>query len=243
MRLTYEHIPQQTIQSPAETPVVRADVRIAAKHIGYVAGAGDEVPDVLRQLGCDVTLLEAPDLANGDLSKFDAIVTGVRAVNLRGDLRISHDRLWEYVEQGGTVVVQYNVLEGFGGPPGELPHAGPYPITISRNRVTVEDSPVEILSATDPLLNFPNKIVQSDFDGWVQERGLYFPSEWDSKYKTVIASNDPGEKSLAGGILYCNYGRGAYVYTSYSWFRQLPAGVPGALRIFANLVSAGKAPR
>jgi len=106
--------------------------------------------------------------------------------------------------------------------------------------VTVEDSPVEILSATDPLLNFPNKIVQSDFDGWVQERGLYFPSEWDSKYKTVIASNDPGEKSLAGGILYCNYGRGAYVYTSYSWFRQLPAGVPGALRIFANLVSAGK---
>ena len=243
VRLTYEHIPQQTIQSPAETPVVRADVRIAAKHIGYVAGAGDEVPDVLRQLGCDVTLLEAPDLANGDLSKFDAIVTGVRAVNLRGDLRISHDRLWEYVEQGGTVVVQYNVLEGFGGPPGELPHAGPYPITISRNRVTVEDSPVEILSATDPLLNFPNKIVQSDFDGWVQERGLYFPSEWDSKYKTVIASNDPGEKSLAGGILYCNYGRGAYVYTSYSWFRQLPAGVPGALRIFANLVSAGKAPR
>jgi len=243
VRLTYEHIPQQTIQSPAETPVVRADVRIAAKHIGYVAGAGDEVPDVLRQLGCDVTLLEASDLANGDLSKFDAIVTGVRAVNLRGDLRVSHDRLWEYVEQGGTVVVQYNVLDGFNTPASPLHHAGPYPITISRNRVTVEDSPVEILAANDPLLNFPNKIVQSDFDGWVQERGLYFPSEWDSKYKTVIASNDPGEKSLTGGILYCSYGRGAYVYTSYSWFRQLPAGVPGALRIFANLVSAGKAPR
>jgi LmbE family N-acetylglucosaminyl deacetylase len=243
VRLTYEHIPQQTIQSPAETHVVRANVQIAAKRIGYVVGAGDEVPDVLRQLGCEVTLLDASDLARGDLSKFDAIVTGVRAMNLREDLKASHQRLWDYVEQGGTVVVQYNVLEGFGGPPGALPHAGPYPITISRNRVTVEDSPVEILNATDPLLNFPNKIVQSDFDGWVQERGLYFPSEWDSKYKTVIASNDPGEKPLPGGILYTRYGQGAYVYTSYSWFRQLPAGVPGALRIFANLVSAGKAPR
>jgi LmbE family N-acetylglucosaminyl deacetylase len=243
VRLTYEHIPQQTIQSPAETQVVRTDVRIAAKRIGYVVGAGDDVPDVLRQLGCEITLLEASDLARGDLSKFDAIVTGVRAFNLRDDLKASHQRLWEYVEQGGTVVVQYNVLEGFGGPPTALPHAGPYPITISRNRVTVEDSPVEILSATEPLLNFPNKIVQGDFDGWVQERGLYFPTEWDTKYKTVIASNDPGEKPLSGGILYCNYGRGTYIYTSYSWFRQLPAGVPGALRIFANLVSAGKAPR
>jgi len=243
VRLTYEHFPQQTIQSPAETQVVRTDVRIAAKRVGYVVGAGDDVPDALRQLGCEVTLLDASDLARGDLSKFDAIVTGVRAVNLREDLRTSHQRLWEYVEQGGTVVVQYNVLEGFGGPPTALPHAGPYPITIGRNRVTVEDSPVEILSASDPLLTFPNKIVQSDFDGWVQERGLYYPSEWDAKYKTVIASNDPGEKSLTGGILYCNYGRGTYVYTSYSWFRQLPAGVPGALRIFANLVSAGKAPR
>ena len=243
VRLTYEHFPQQTIQSPAETQVVRADVQIAAKRIGYVMGAGDEVPDILRQLGCEVVLLDASDLARGDLSRFDAIITGVRALNLRDDLHASHQRLWDYVEQGGTVVVQYNVLEGFGTPASQLPDAGPYPITIGRSRVTVEESPVEILSANDPLLNFPNKIVQSDFEGWVQERGLYFPSEWDSKYKTVIATNDPGEKPLPGGILYCNYGRGAYVYTSYSWFRQLPAGVPGALRIFANLVSAGKAPK
>jgi hypothetical protein len=243
VRLTYDHIPQQTIQSPAETQVVRAGVRIAAKRIGYVTGAGDEVPEVLRQLGCEVTPLEAAELAHGDLSKFDAIVLGVRAVNLREDLTASHQRLWEYVDHGGTVVAQYNVLEGYGAPPSALPHAGPYPITLSRNRVTVEDAPVTVLNAADPLLNFPNKIVKSDFDGWVQERGLYFPSEWDAKYKTVIASNDPGEKALSGGILYCNYGRGTYVYTSYSWFRQLPAGVPGALRIFANLVSAGKAPR
>lgn len=243
VRLTYDHIPQQTIQSPAETQVVRAGVRIAAKRIGYVAGAGDEVPETLRQLGCEVTLLEASELAHGDLAKFDAIVLGVRAVNLREDLAANHQRLWDYVDHGGTVVVQYNVVEGYGGPPSALPHAGPYPITLSRNRVTVEDAPVEVLNAADPLLNFPNKIVKSDFDGWVQERGLYFPSEWDAKYKTVIATNDPGEKALSGGILYCNYGKGAYVYTSYSWFRQLPAGVPGALRIFANLVSVGKAPK
>jgi hypothetical protein len=206
-------------------------------------GAGDEVPDTLRQLGCEVVLLDAPDLASGDLSKFDAIITGVRAFNLRDDLRASHQRLMDYVQHGGTLVVQYNVLEGFGTPASQLADAGPYPITISRNRVTVEEAPVEILSATDPLLNFPNKIGQSDFDGWVQERGLYFPSEWDAKYKTVIATNDPGEKALPGGILSTRYGQGAYVYTSYAWFRQLPAGVPGALRIFANLVSAGKAPR
>ena len=205
-------------------------------------GAGDEVPDTLRQLGCDVVPLDASDLASGDLSRFDAIVVGVRALNLREDLHANHQRLWDYVQRGGTVVMQYNVLEGFGTPATQLPDAGPYPITISRSRVTVEDSPVEILNAADPLLSFPNKIVQSDFNGWVQERGLYFPSEWDARYKTVIATNDPGEKSLAGGILYTRYGKGAYVYTSYSWFRQLPAGVPGALRIFANLVSAGKAP-
>ena len=243
VRLAYEHFPQQTIQSSAETPVVRAEVQIAAKRIGYVMGAGDEVPDTLRQLGCEVDLLDAADLTRGDLSQFDAIVTGVRALNLREDLRTNHQRLMEYVERGGTVVEQYNVLEGFGTPPSALADAGPYPITISRNRVTVEEAPVEILSATDPLLNFPNKIVQVDFDGWVQERGLYFPSEWDAKYKTVIATGDPGEKTMPGGILSTRYGKGVYIYTTLAWFRQLPAGVPGALRIFANLVSAGKAPR
>jgi len=243
VRLAYEHFPQQTIQSPAETPVVRADVQIAAKHIGYVMGAGDEVPETLRQLGCDVDLLDTPELANGALAQFDAIVVGVRALNLRTDLHASYQRLMNYVEHGGTLVVQYNVLEGFGTPASQLASAGPYPITISRNRVTVEEAPVEILDAASPLLNFPNKIAPADFDGWVQERGLYFPSAWDAQYKTVIATADPGEKPLPGGILYTRYGQGVYIYTSYSWFRQLPAGVPGALRIFANLVSAGKAPR
>ena len=192
---------------------MRAEVQIAARRIGYVMGAGDEVPDTLRQLGCEVVLLDASDLASGDLSQFDAIVTGVRALNLRDDLRAGRQRLLNYVEQGGTVVEQYNVLEGFGTPPSPLPVAGPYPITISRNRVTVEDAPVEILSASDPLLNFPNKIVQSDFDGWVQERGLYFPSEWDAKYKTLIATSDPGEKAMPGGDLICPlWQRGLYLH-------------------------------
>ena len=244
-RINYEHIPPQTIQSPAAIHAVRADVRIAAKHIGYVMGSGDEVPEALRQLGCEVTLLGPAELEQGDFSKFDAIVTGVRALNQRADLRAARARLWEYVEGGGTVVVQYNLTDTVltGGTEIDPRRIGPYPLTLGRDRVTVEEAPVEILDARHPLLNFPNKIGPADFDGWVQERGLYFPSQWDAHYATVIATSDPGEKPLPGGILYARYGKGVYIYTSYSWFRQLPAGVPGAWRIFANLVSAGHAPR
>jgi LmbE family N-acetylglucosaminyl deacetylase len=245
VRINYEHIPPQTIQSPAVIHAVRADVRIAAKHIGYVMGSGDEIPEALRQLGCEVTLLGPAELEQGDFSKFDAIVTGVRALNQRADLRAARARLWEYVEGGGTVVVQYNLTDTVlsGGTEIDPRRIGPYPLTLGRDRVTVEEAPVEILDARHPLLNFPNKIGAADFDGWVQERGLYFPSQWDAHYATVIATSDPGEKPLAGGILYARYGKGVYIYTSYSWFRQLPAGVPGAWRIFANLVSAGHAPR
>ena len=245
VRINYEHIPPQTIQSPAVIHAVRADVRIAAKHIGYVMGSGDEIPEALRQLGCEVTLLGPAELEQGDFSKFDAIVTGVRALNQRADLRAARARLWEYVEGGGTVVVQYNLTDTVlsGGTEIDPRRIGPYPLTLGRDRVTVEEAPVEILDARHPLLNFPNKIGAADFDGWVQERGLYFPWQWDAHYATVIATSDPGEKPLAGGILYARYGKGVYIYTSYSWFRQLPAGVPGAWRIFANLVSAGHAPR
>ncbi|MGD0578913.1 MAG: PIG-L family deacetylase [Bryobacteraceae bacterium] len=244
-RIQYEHIPPQTIQSPVRIHAFRADVRIAAKRIGYVMGSGDEVPEALKQLGCEVTLLGPAELEQADFAKFDAIVTGVRALNQRADLRAARTRLWEYVEGGGTVVVQYNLTDTVltGGAEIDPRRIGPYPLTLSRDRVTVEEAPVQILDAASALLNFPNKIVPADFDGWVQERGLYFPSEWDAHYSTVIATSDPGEKPLAGGILYARYGKGVYIYTSYSWFRQLPAGVPGAWRIFANLVSAGQAPR
>jgi hypothetical protein len=241
IRLNYEHIPLQTIQPPAVTSLVRADVRLAARRIGYVMGAGDAVPEALAQMGAEVTLLDASDLAQADLAKYDAIVTGVRAWNVREDLRANAARLWRYVEQGGTVVAQYTVLEGYNAAPRSDDTLGPYPLTLSRSRVTVEDAPVTVLDAASPLLHWPNEITARDWEGWVQERGLYFPSAWDAHYHTLIACHDPGEAELAGGILAARYGRGVYIYTSYSWFRELPAGVAGAWRIFANLVSAGRA--
>jgi hypothetical protein len=239
--IEYAHIPPQTVFSPAEAKLVRADVRVLSKRIGYIAGSGDEVPRALEQMGCEVTLLTPADVAKGELSKFDAIVTGVRAFNTRPDLRANARRLYAYAEAGGTVVVQYNVMEGgfFGGNPKLLENIGPFPINISQARVTVEDAPVEF-KATHPLLMQPNRITNADFDGWVQERGLYFAAEWDPRYQTLFSMHDPGEKALEGGTLYAPLGKGAYVFTPLSWFRQLPAGVPGAYRIFANFLSAAK---
>ena len=208
-----------------------------AKRVGYIAGAGDEVANAIRQMGCEVTLLSDPDLAGGDLSAYDAIVVGVRAYNVRDSLRANQQRLMKYVEQGGTMIVQYNVVDRRNA---ALENIGPYPFTLSMDRVTVEDSPVTFVTTNSPLLNRPNKITEADFEGWVQERGSYFASKWDSRYETVIESHDPGEKPMPGGMLMARYGKGVYIFTGYSWFRQLPAGVPGAYRIFANLLSAGK---
>jgi len=236
----YPHIPPQSAFTPAEAKLVRANVAVSAKNVGYIMGSGDEVPRALEQLGCTVTILSKEALAAADLSKFDAIVTGVRAFNTRADVRANARRLHEYARNGGALVVQYNVMEGgfFGGNPKLLEGIGPYPISLSNARVTVEESPVEF-NATHPILNAPNKITARDFDGWVQERGLYFASTWDPKYETLFQMNDPGEPSQKGSTLYAKTGRGAYVFTPLSWFRQLPAGVPGAYRIFANFLSAG----
>ncbi len=243
--IEYEHIPPQTLLAPAAAAAVRTDVLMPAKKIGYVMGAGDEIADALRQLGAEVVMLEDADLARGDLAKFDAIVTGVRAWNVRAGLRAAASRLWGYVENGGRVVVQYNVLEGgfLGGDPSLLKHIGPYPLKLSRDRVTVEEAPVRLLKPEHPLLTAPNRITAADFDGWIQERGLYFPGEWDPRYETVIETHDPGEKPLESGILFARHGRGTYVLTGISFFRQLPAGVSGAYRLFANLVSGGRVQR
>lgn len=243
-KIEYSHIPPITIFPPAAASAVRTDVAVLSKRVGYVMGAGDEIPGSLRQMGCEVTLLSADDLARSDLSRFDAIVTGVRAWNVRADLRANRQRLLNFAEAGGTVVVQYNVAEGgpFSPETGALDSIGPYPIRTGRDRVTVEEAPIEVLRPDHPLLTTPNKITSADFEGWVQERGLYFASEWDPKYETLIASHDPGEKPLPGGLLFNRYGKGAWVFTAYSWFRQLPAGVPGSYRMFANLLSAGKKP-
>jgi hypothetical protein len=237
--ISYEGIPPQTVFPPSTARLVRADVRVLARRVGYVMGAGDEVPRALEQLGCEVTMLSADDLARGDLSRFDAIVTGVRAYNVRADLAANRQRLMDYVERGGTLVVQYNTADARSSLGSQSP--GPYPLQLGNSRVTVEEAPVSFPNPNHPLLNTPNKITEEDFRGWVQERGLNFPSQWDPQYETLFESHDPGEGPLPGGNLYARYGKGAYIYTAYAWFRQLPAGVPGAFRIFANFLSAGKA--
>lgn len=241
--IEYGHIPATPVFPTAEMRVERVDVELLATEIGYVMGAGDKIPEALEVLGANVTLLTAEDLAASDLGRFDAVVAGIRALNTRPDLIAARERVLEYVANGGTLVVQYNTAPFGRRRPalGNNATLGPYPMTPSRLRVTDEQAEVRLLAGDHPLLQVPNLITPADFDGWVQERGLYFMSEWDERYETVIACNDPGEQSLDGGLLYAPYGAGAYVFTGYSWFRQLPAGVPGAYRIFANLVSAGQA--
>ena len=240
--IDYPYIPVQTLFPHAASRVTRADIRTLAHTVGYVMGAGDEMPQALAQIGCDISLLTPDDLAKGDLSRFDAIVTGVRAWNVRPDLMANRLRLFDYVKAGGTLVVQYNVLQGGfrRGQESLLDQIGPYPIHITHDRVTVEQAPVTFPNPSNPVLHAPNEITTTDFVGWVQERGLYFAKTWDPHYQSLIESHDPGEDPLPGGTLFTRYGKGAYIFTAYSWFRQLPAGVPGAFRVFANFLSAGK---
>jgi hypothetical protein len=211
------------------------DVATRVRSVGYVEGAGDEVADALRQLGIPVTFLTADDLARGDLSVYDTIVLGIRAYAVRNDLRAYNRRLLDYAASGGTLVVQYNTYQILDQ------EFGPYPFTINRphDRVTVEEAPVTFLEPAHPLLNTPNLLAPDDFEGWVQERGLYFMGDRDPRYTPVLAANDPGEDPKDGGLMVARVGDGYYIYTGYAFFRQLPAGVPGAYRLFANLVSLG----
>jgi LmbE family N-acetylglucosaminyl deacetylase len=237
VRIDHPHIPVQTLFPTAAAPVVRVDIRHAGTRAGYVAGSGDAIPDALHQLGYEVTALTDDDLEGGDLSRFDAIVTGVRAYNTRPRLAALKGRLMDYVKDGGTLLVQYNT-------PGDaaVRDIGPYPFTITRDRVTVEEAPMRVLKPAAGVLTTPNAIGASDFDGWVQERGLYFANPWDAHYETPLSCNDPGEPARDGGLLVTSYGKGVYAYCAYAMFRQLPAGVPGAWRLFANLLSARGAP-
>ncbi|MDP9054784.1 MAG: PIG-L family deacetylase [Acidobacteriota bacterium] len=244
--ISYSHIPAQTVLTPAEGNLSAAPIQVLAKRVGYVMGSSDREPEALRQMGCRVDLLDEKDLGSGDLSVYDAIVTGVRAYSVRPDLRAAQQRLLDYTKNGGTLVVQYNNSADARISPSvavALDHLGPYPFTFGRDdaRVTDETAPVRILAPASPLLNVPNKITAADFEGWVQERGLYFSKTWDAKYETPIETHDAGKPDLPGGMLYTRYGKGVYIFSAYSWFRELPAGVPGAYRIFANLISAGKA--
>ena len=234
-RIDYPHVPVQTLFPPAEVRLVRADLSVLAARVGYVAGSGDQIPDALRQMGCAVTPLSDDDVASGDLSRYDAIVTGVRAYNTRPRLRSAQPRLLEWVAKGGTLLVQYVTTAD--GPVGYL---GPLPFQVSRDRVTVEDAPVQVLLAKHRLVTAPNPLGPDDFSGWVQERGLYFANPWDPNYDAVLGSHDPGEPSRDGGLLYAKHGSGEFIYCAYALFRQVPAGVPGAWRLLANLVSGSR---
>lgn len=230
--IDYSHITPQTLLPHATATLIRADIERDGRRIGYVMGAGDEIPDSLRQIGYDVTLLTDEQIELGSLEDFDAIVIGVRAYNTKKRLASLQERLFEYARNGGTLVTQYNTLER------EMPDLAPYPLRISRERVSVEEAPVRILDPTDPLMSSPNRITTRDFEGWVQERGLYFPDSWGPEFKPLLEMDEPDEAPKRGALLVAKIGRGIFVYAPISFFRQLPAGVPGAYRLFANLVAA-----
>jgi LmbE family N-acetylglucosaminyl deacetylase len=231
-RIAYDHIPAITYFPPAKAHLLKIDIDIPGKNIGYIIGAGDMVPDALRQLGYKVTILNENDIMKGNLSGYDAIVTGVRAYNVNDRMAIEQPKLLEYVKNGGNLVVQYNNNAGL-----VTNNIGPYPFKPVNQRVTDENATVTVTDPQSPLLNYPNKITPADFDGWVQERGLYFVTNIDPKYQAPIQMNDTGEAPNKGSVITTDYGKGRFTYTSLSFFRQLPAGVPGAYRLFINLLS------
>jgi len=220
---------------PARQRVSMVDVRVPHDlKVGYVMGAGDDIPTVLAQVGMDVTLISAEKLGSDDLSRFGTIVLGIRAYDTQKDVAANNKRLLDFVSAGGTLVTQYNTgVDDFNGG-----HFTPFSAKLSRARVSVEEAPVEILAPHDQVFHYPNTITARDFDGWVQERGLYFMSTWDEHFEALLSCHDPGEDAQKGGLLKANYGKGIYIYTGYAFFRQLPAGVPGAVRLYVNLLRA-----
>ena len=235
VEINYPHIPLQLLQPPASLKAVSLNLAIRGHKVGYLPGAGDSVADSLKQMGYTVTMLTDADLTPERLHGLDAVVIGVRAFNVRHDLATNLPGLFAYVEAGGTVVAQYNRPEN-----SRTLKLAPYDLRLSGDRVTDETAPVTFLAPDNPALNTPNKITNADFAGWVQERGIYFPNQWDEHFTPILACGDPGEAPLKGGLLVAQYGKGYFVYTGLVFFRELPAGVPGAYRLFANLVSLGK---
>ena len=221
---------------PAIEQVSFINVKVpAGLKIGYIMGAGDDIPTVLRELGLSVEMISPEQVASGNLQRFDTIILGIRAYDTRADVRQNNRRLLEYVDRGGTLLVQYNTNpEQF-----NAGHYTPYPAELSHDRVSVEEAPVTLLEPYDRLFRYPNAITEKDFDGWVQERGLYFMDQWDNHYRPLLSCADPEEPAREGGLLRARYGRGTYIYTGYAFFRQLPSGVPGAIRLYVNLLSAG----
>jgi hypothetical protein len=230
-RISYQHIGDHTLMPAAEAKIVRADIKKKGELIGYIPGAGDDIPQSLQQIGYTVKVLDGSDIKAENLKRFDAVVLGIRAYNTQDHIAAWQTELLAYVKAGGVVVVQYNTSDL------KTKEIGPASLELSRERVTDENAEIRILAPDHPVLNTPNKISADDFKGWVQERGLYFPTKWDAGWTPILSCNDPGEKPLDGGLLVAKSGSGYFIYTGYAFFRQLPAGVPGAYRLFANIVS------
>jgi len=233
VEINYSHIPKQSVLSNSEAKVVRLNIKKAGNYIGYIQGAGDAVSESLKQIGYTVVKINPDEITSENLHDFDAIVLGIRAYNVLKELKFKQKFLLEYVEKGGNMIVQYNTNRN-------VDVAAPFSLKLSRDRVTDEFSEVRVLAKDNSLLNFPNTITQSDFKGWVQERGLYFPNSWSKEYTPILSMNDKGETAKNGSLLIAKYGQGNYIYTGLSFFRELPAGVSGAYKLFANMLSVGK---
>tara|TARA_R110002073_G_scaffold139232_2_gene289321 strand:- start:93385 stop:95901 length:2517 start_codon:yes stop_codon:yes gene_type:complete len=233
--INYDHIPKQAVVLPSESKVVRLNIQKKGQKIAYIQGAGDNIPESLRQIGYTVVELKSDEVSGTNLQSFDAIIVGIRAYNIDERAKYYQKQLHAYVENGGTLLVQYNTNRGL-----KVDQVAPLDLQLSRDRVTDEHSSVTILNSGHEALNFPNKIAKTDFDGWVQERGLYFPDKWDGAFTPLLSMHDKGESPKNGSVLVAKYGKGNFIYTGLSFFRELPAGVPGAFKLYANLLSLGK---
>lgn len=231
--IAYDHIPRIDYFEPAVEKFVLADVKTAGHRIGYIEGAGDKVPQALQQMGYEVVLLKEKDITPGNLKQFDAVLTGVRAYDVHDWLKAKHAALMEYIKEGGNLIVQYN-RDNLGS---SNTNIGPYAFAVSNIRVTDEHAKVNFLQPDHPVLNYPNKITDKDFDGWIQERGIYFAGQTDPAYEAVFSMKDPGEQDQKGSLVIAGYGKGKFVYTGLVFFRELPAGVPGAYRLMANIIA------
>lgn len=232
--ISYDHIPRIVYFKTEEAKTPLPAVKITGNKVGYIEGAGDKVVAALQEMGYEVTLLSDKELEKDDLSKYQAIITGVRAYNVRASLDTYYDRLMKYIEDGGNLIVQYNTSNNLGPLKARI---GPYPFTISRNRITEENAAIKILYPESPVLNFPNKITAADFEGWVQERSIYHAQNWDSHYTTLFAMHDEGEPDDEGSLIMTGYGKGHFIYTGLVFYRELPARVPGTYRLLANMIA------
>ncbi|QYA26274.1 PIG-L family deacetylase [Gramella sp. MT6] len=235
IEINYEHIPDQNLIRTASLKLVKLDINKKGESIAYIEGAGDVVPESLEQIGYSVTRISPENITHNSLKNYDAVVLGIRAFNVVDALKFKQDILHEYVKQGGTMIVQYNTNRGL-----VVDHISPFSLTLSRDRVTNENAKVTFLTPDHPILSSPNKLTEADFKGWVQERGLYFPDRWDENFTPLLSMHDEGETPKNGSLLVAQYGDGYYIYSGISFFRQFPEAVPGAFRLFANLISIGK---